>query len=69
VPDDASLFRRLHDAVEAETGLPILLQTSFNRREPLVEMPADAIATARLMGLDALCLDGFWIERLSHCSP
>ncbi|WP_413804418.1 carbamoyltransferase C-terminal domain-containing protein [Streptomyces sp. OE57] len=41
------------------TGLPILLNTSFNRRgEPIVESPDDAIRAFLEMGLDGLYLEG-----------
>jgi carbamoyltransferase len=44
-------------AVEAVTGIPILLNTSFNRREePLVETPRDAVNAFLGMPLDALVL-------------
>ncbi|WP_373869792.1 carbamoyltransferase C-terminal domain-containing protein [Acrocarpospora macrocephala] len=29
------------------TGVPVVLNTSFNDREPMVETPADALATSR----------------------
>lgn len=45
-------FRRL-------TGVPILLNTSFNRRgEPIVESPYDAVDAFFDLGLDGLFLDG-----------
>ncbi|MFI5706497.1 carbamoyltransferase C-terminal domain-containing protein [Kribbella sp. NPDC051620] len=41
------------------TGVPVLLNTSFNRRgEPVVETPADAIDAFFSLGLDGLYLDG-----------
>lgn len=42
----------------ARTGVPVLLNTSFNRRdEPLVETPADALTSFLAMPLDALVLE------------
>jgi carbamoyltransferase len=42
-----------------QTGVPMLLNTSFNRRgEPIVETPSDAIDAFLGMGLDGLLLDG-----------
>jgi carbamoyltransferase len=45
---------RLLSAWHARTGIPILLNTSFNENEPIVETPAEAIATFLRSGLDAL---------------
>lgn len=46
-------------AFEALTGVPILLNTSFNRRgEPIVESPLDAVDAFLGLGLDVLFLDG-----------
>jgi carbamoyltransferase len=43
------------------TELPMLLNTSFNRRgEPIVETPADAIEAFLAMKLDGLYLDGLY---------
>lgn len=52
-------LKALLEAFESETGIPILLNTSFNRRgEPIVETPLDAVDAFVGMGLDALYLDG-----------
>lgn len=41
------------------TGVPMLVNTSFNRRgEPIVETPSDAIDAFLGMGLDGLWMDG-----------
>lgn len=49
----------LLEAFRARTGVPLLVNTSFNRRgEPMVESPADAIDAFLGMGLDGLWLDG-----------
>lgn len=46
-------------AFHARTGVPLVLNTSFNAAgEPIVETPADAVASARSMGLDALVIEG-----------
>ncbi len=38
-------------------GLPAVLNTSFNLKEPIVETPAEAVATFRRMDIDRLVLD------------
>lgn len=60
VPRDGDpLLRRLLVAFEVATGLPLVLNTSFNRRaEPIVETPCDAIDSFLAMKLDALYLNG-----------
>ena len=48
------------------TGVPVLLNTSFNvRGEPIVCTPADAWQCFRHTGLDYLCLDRFLIDKAS----
>jgi carbamoyltransferase len=37
-----------------QTGVPLVLNTSFNDSEPIVCTPAHAIATFRKAGIDAL---------------
>ncbi|WP_067481795.1 carbamoyltransferase C-terminal domain-containing protein [Actinomadura hibisca] len=49
-------FRRL-------TGVPVVLNTSFNDREPIVETPAHALATFQATDLDALCIGDYLVER------
>ena len=49
----------LLEAFRAATGVPLLVNTSFNRRgEPMVETPADAVDAFLGMGLDGLWMDG-----------
>ncbi|MEZ5786848.1 MAG: carbamoyltransferase C-terminal domain-containing protein [Xanthobacteraceae bacterium] len=51
------LLYRLLKEFEAITGVPVLLNTSFNvRGEPIVETPADALACFLNTGLDYLAL-------------
>jgi carbamoyltransferase len=48
---------RFHDLISrffARTGVPLVLNTSFNDSEPIVCTPAHAIATFRSTGIDAL---------------
>jgi carbamoyltransferase len=51
------LFHDLIAAFGAATGVPVLLNTSFNRAgEPIVETPADAVHTFAASGLDLLVM-------------
>jgi carbamoyltransferase len=51
------LFRRLVDAFAARTGVPLVLNTSFNvRGEPIVRTPAEAVACFDRSGIDVLVL-------------
>jgi carbamoyltransferase len=43
------------------TGVPVILNTSFNRREPIVASPADAVACYRQTGMDALAIGDFLV--------
>jgi len=64
---DRDALPRLHallEIFEARTGVPVLLNTSFNvAGEPIVCSPADACRCFRDADLDALVLGDLWIER------
>ena len=42
------------------TGIPVLLNTSFNRKEPIVASPKDAVACYLESGIDVLVLGDFY---------
>ena len=58
---------RLHAllrAFAAKTGVPVVLNTSFNDRgEPIVETPGDAVRTYLDTGLDALVIHDWILEK------
>lgn len=60
IPEDGDpLLVELLRSFEAETGVGLLINTSFNRRgEPIVETPHDAVDAFLGLGLDALYLGG-----------
>jgi carbamoyltransferase len=59
-------YRRLIERFHEMTGLPLVLNTSFNvRGEPIVETPDDAIRCFLSCNLDVLYLDGFRITKYS----
>lgn len=58
------LSRSLLLGFEARTGVPILLNTSFNGKdEPIVETPHEALDSFRRMPLHALAMPPFWIRK------
>jgi carbamoyltransferase len=66
---DSPTFHSLIRAFEAQSGVPALLNTSFNvAGEPIVCSPADACRCFQAAGLDALVLGELWIERNPHDS-
>jgi len=45
------------------TGIPMLLNTSFNCQEPIVETPEDAVATFKKCGLDLLIIGNYVVMK------
>jgi len=57
-------FYSLINSFYGETGVPVLLNTSFNGpHEPIVETPEEAIKTFISNKLDILVIDNFIISR------
>ena len=51
-------------AFQQKSGVPILINTSFNNRgEPIVETPEDAIKCFISTGIDCLVIDHFVITK------
>jgi carbamoyltransferase len=47
------------------TGIPVLMNTSFNRRgEPIVCTPTDALTCFEKTGMDALFVDNLLVEKV-----
>ena len=58
----------LLQAFYKRTGIPMVLETSFNvADEPIVETPADAIRTFKSTDIDVLCLSNYIIKKKSKC--
>ncbi len=58
------LYHRVLELFGQATGVPVLLNTSFNLRgEPIVNSPADALRTFAKSGLDALYMDGVVLRK------
>jgi carbamoyltransferase len=54
-------FHELISCFHARTGVPLVVNTSFNDSEPIVCTPTDAIVTFRKSGIDALFLDDLYL--------
>lgn len=58
-------YARIISAFAEETGVPVVLNTSFNENEPIVCSPADAIDCFQRTRMDALAIGNFLVTR-SH---
>jgi carbamoyltransferase len=57
-------FYDLLQAVGGRTGIPVVLNTSFNvAGEPIVEAPSDAVRTFIYSGMDRLYIGDFVVSR------
>jgi carbamoyltransferase len=62
--DEHPLFHALLHAFGARTGVPVLINTSFNTRgEPIVCTPRDALESFCTTGIDALAFGPFLLEK------
>lgn len=62
-PDNPA-FYALIEAFAAQTGVPVLLNTSFNEHEPIVCSPEDALRCFLKTHMDALALSNWWLRWL-----
>jgi carbamoyltransferase len=56
-------YHRLIQEFERRTGVPMLLNTSFDENEPIVMTPADALETFRRTRIDLLVLGSLVVRR------
>ena len=57
-------YHRLIEGFANRTGVPVLLNTSFNLRgEPIVNTPAEALSAWQRSGIDALVIGDYLVER------
>jgi len=58
------LYHRIIELFGEATGVPVILNTSFNLRgEPMVTTPENALNTFSKSGLETLYLNGFVIRK------
>jgi carbamoyltransferase len=60
--DTNPLYYRLIEAFSDRTGVPMVLNTSFNENEPVVCQPEEALDCFLRTGMDMLVL-GSWVLR------
>lgn len=58
-----ALYARLIGAFEQRTGVPVVLNTSFNENEPIVSTPAQAIDCFARTRMDALAIGSYLVKR------
>ncbi len=69
---DKELSPRFHKLISEFmdiTGVPVVLNTSFNDQEPIVCSPRDAINTFLKTSIDYLCIGSFIIKRADQSHP
>ena len=64
--DVSPKFYALIDKFREKTGLPLLLNTSFNENEPIVNTPQEAIDCFLRTEMDALVIGNCMVERNKH---
>jgi carbamoyltransferase len=57
------IYYDLIDAFREKTGIPMLLNTSFNDREPIVHTPEEAFRCFEESGMDCLVLNNYLVTR------
>ena len=64
IPKNSSKIRKLLEIFNERTGLPILINTSFNRKgEAIVEDPIDALNVFYYTDIDYLVLENYLIKK------
>jgi len=63
--DECPIYYQLIKDFYDITGVPVLLNTSFNDNEPIVETPVDALITFLSTDIDVLVLDDIFIDKQS----
>ena len=56
-------YWKLIRAFEKMTGVPIVLNTSFNENEPIVNRPEEAVDCFLRTKMDLLVMGDYWVEK------
>ena len=62
-------YWKLIHKFEELTGIPVLLNTSFNENEPIVQTPAQAIDCFLRTQMDVLSIGGFLLRKEENLTP
>ena len=63
-PEDNSLYYQLIEEFGNATGVPVLMNTSFNvRGEPIVNTPSQALRTFSESGIDSLVMGNYIVDK------
>ena len=57
------LYWQLIDGFRQHTGIPIVLNTSLNENEPIVNTPKEALSCFLRTRMDAIALGSYWVTR------
>lgn len=63
--DQNRLYYRLIKRFGEKTGVPVLLNTSFNENEPIVNRPEEALDCFLRTKMDILVMGSYFLERLN----
>jgi carbamoyltransferase len=63
--DVSPRYYRLIESFFRKTGIPILLNTSFNENEPIVNTPEEALNCFLRTKMDMLVMENIVVERFS----
>jgi carbamoyltransferase len=64
--DTNPLYYELIESFGKLSGIPIVLNTSFNENEPIVDTPEQAMSCFLRTGLDAICLGRYLVVKGEH---
>jgi len=64
--DENSLYYDLIQAFERKTGIPVILNTSFNENEPIVCKPEEAIDCFKRTRMDALAIGPYFVLKTDN---
>lgn len=67
VESSTGFSTKVLSAYDKLTGVPVILNTSFNRSEPIVETPGQALETFRKIPVDIMWLDGWLLQKTKTC--
>ena len=61
--DENPLYYDLIKTFESKTGIPVILNTSFNENEPIVCLPSEAIECFLRTKMDVLVIGSFFCKK------